>query len=145
MRLYYIFSIKDDIFKITKNEPDKLYGILDSIYKMNKKDVNMAYKLFEKTCNFINKKNISLLLKNLNCDNQSYTCFRDSHLINDFYKNETTKLTVNHSYIFIKSNVIYPKFFNDIRNVKNVFVCDFVNEDYFFLKKINIKQYTNNK
>ena len=140
MRIYYIFSIKEEILKITKDNPEKLYNILDSIYKMDAKEVKMAYKLFEKTCNFFDKSNINLLLKNLNYDNYSYTCFRDSHLINDFNSNETTKLTINNSHLFLKTNMVYPKFFNEIKNLKNVFICDFVNADYFFLKKISKKE-----
>ncbi len=142
MRLYYIFSIKEDIYRITESNPGKLYNILENIYKLKKEDANIGFKLFEKTCNFLDKKNINLLIKNLNYDNYSYTCFRNSHLINDFYKNETTKLTINYSHMFMKTNVMYPKFFNEIKNLKNIFVCDFVNEDYFFLKKINLKEYS---
>lgn len=141
MRLYYIFLIKEDVYKIAKNNPEKLYNILESIYKMDKCNVTIGYRLFEKTCNFIDKKNLNNFIKNLNYDNYNYTCFRNKHLINDFYNNETTKLTINLSHMKIKTNTTYPKFFNEIKNLKNIFVCDFVNEDYFFLKKVSMKEY----
>lgn len=144
MRLYYIFSIKDSIYKIIKNNPEKLYHLLESIYKLKHEDIRLGYKLFEKTCNFLDKKNLNNLIKNLNYDNMSYTSFRDSHLMNDFYKDESTKLTVNNSHVLIKTNVVYPNFFNEIKTLKNAFVCDFVNEDYFFLKSIMIKNKVRN-
>ena len=140
MRLYYIFSIKDDIYKITKNNPDKLYDVIKSIYSLDKKDSSLGYKVFERTCNFFDKRNINLHLKDLNIDNYSYTCFRDNHVINDFYNNETTRLTVCYSHLLLKTNILYPKFLSEIRNLKNLFICDFVNEDYFYLKDITSKK-----
>lgn len=139
MRLYYIFSIKEDVYKITKNNPEKLYSILENIYKLNKKEIKLGYKLFEKTCNFLEKRNINLFIKNINKDNLSYTCFRDTHLINDFYKEETSKMIINYSHILLKTNIAYSTFFDEIKNIKNIFICDFINEDYFFLKSIMIK------
>lgn len=137
MRLYYIFSIKDDILKITKNNPERLYVLLKSIYSLDKENSKLGYKVFQKTCNFFDKKNINLHIKELNSDNYSYICFRDSHIINDFYNNESTRLTVNHSHLVLKTNILYPRFLSEIRNLKNLFICDFTNEDYFYLKDIS--------
>jgi hypothetical protein len=137
MRLYYIFSIKDDILKITKNNPERLYVLLKSIYSLDKENSKLGYKVFQKTCNFFDKKNINLHIKELNSDNYSYICFRDSHIINDFYNNESTRLTVNYSHLVLKTNILYPRFLSEIRNLKNLFICDFTNEDYFYLKDIS--------
>ena len=76
----------------------------------------------------------------MNYDNYNYTCYRSTHIINDFYKNETTKLAIKNSHMAINTNMVYPKFFNEIKNLKNIFICDFVNGDYFYLKKINLKE-----
>lgn len=43
-------------------------------------------------------------------------------------------MAIYHTYIKIKTNVNFPMFLKDIKNYKNVFVCDFVNLDYFYLK-----------
>lgn len=137
MRLYYIFSIKDDILKITKNNPERLYVLLKSIYSLDKENSKLGYRVFQKTCNFFDKKNINLHIKELNSDNYSYICFRDSHIINDFYNNESTRLTVNYSHLVLKTNILYPRFLSEIRNLKNLFICDFTNEDYFYLKDIS--------
>ena len=140
MRLYYIFSIRDDILKITKDNPERLYTLLKSIYSLDKKDSKLGYKVFERTCNFFDKRNINLHIKELNSCNYSYTCFRDSHIINDFYNNESTRLTINYSHLVLKTNILYPKFLSEIRNLKNLFICDFTNEDYFYLKDIDTKK-----
>ena len=54
--------------------------------------------------------------------------------INDFYFNESTKMIINNSHIKIKTNKNVPSFFYNIRNFKNIFVCDFNNHDYFLLE-----------
>ena len=37
----------------------------------------------------------------------------------------------------IKTNINYPKFFDNINTYSdNIFVCDFINNDYFWLNKI---------
>lgn len=140
MRIYYIFSIKDDVYKITKNDPEKLYNVLSNIYSLPKKESKLGYKVFERTCMFFDKQNINLLIKRLNSDNYSYTCFRNNHIINDFYNNETTKLTINYSHLILKTNIEYPRFLSEIRSLKNLFICDFINEDYFYLKEISHKK-----
>ncbi len=55
--------------------------------------------------------------------------------MNDFYNNESTKMIINNSHIRIKSNKNIPSFFYDIRKLKNIFVCDFNNHDYFLLEE----------
>ena len=72
-------------------------------------------------------------------ENINYTCHNNTHILNDFFKNETTKLTINNSHLKLKSNVVYPSFLRDIKNMPNLFVCDFINSDYFFLKDILVK------
>ena len=139
MRIYYIFLIKKEIYEITKNKPENLYKLLESIYLLNNDDVVLGYKMFDKVCEIIHKKNIHKLISETNNDNISYTCYRNAHMINDFLNNETTKLILNNSHIKIKSNSFYPTFFRNLENLPNLFVCDFINMDYFYLKKISLK------
>lgn len=136
MRTYYIFLIRDEIYKLVKDKPDNLYKILESIYLFNNKDAVYAFKMFNKICKRIPKKNYDKLIKDNLIDNTSYTNYNKVHLINDFLENETTKLIINNSHIKLKTNVIYPVFFKYFNNINNLFVCDFVNSDYFFLRKV---------
>ena len=95
MRIYYIFLIKKEIYGLTKNKPENLYKILETIYLLNNDDVVL-----------------------------------------------TTKLIINNSHIKIKSNNLYPSFFKNLENIPYLFVCDFINMDYFFLKSVSSKNCT---
>ncbi|MEG1558864.1 MAG: sporulation inhibitor of replication protein SirA [Bacilli bacterium] len=135
MRTYYLFCIKDEIYDITKNSPKDLYCSFERIYKMNKNDINIGYNIYKRIANQINKPKINRLITSINENNINYTCFNYNHVINNFYNNENTKLTIYNSYIVIKTNASIPSFFKDFNTINNLFVIDFNNEDYFYLKK----------
>lgn len=137
MRVYYVFLIKKEIYDITKDKPENLYKLLESIYLLNNDDVVLGFKMFDKICKVIPKKNISKLIKDTLLEDLTYTSFSSTHMINDFFNNETSKLLLNNSHIKIKSNTMYPKFFRILESIPNLFVCDFINMDYFFLKDIS--------
>ncbi len=139
MRIYYIFLIRKEIYEITKNKPENLYKLLESIYLLNNDDVVLGFKMFDKICKTIPKKNFNKLIKDTNIENISYSSFGSTHLINDFLNNETTKLLINNSHLKIKSNTFYPSFFRDLENIPYLFVCDFINMDYFYLKNVSYK------
>ena len=50
MRVYYIFLINRETYMLTKNKPDNLYKILESIYLLDKNKVYLGYKMFSKIC-----------------------------------------------------------------------------------------------
>lgn len=134
MRIYYIFLIKDEVYKLSKDKPNNLYKLLESIYLLNNDDIVYAFKMFDKLCKTINKRNINKIIKDNNSDKLTYTNFNNTHMINDFYLNETSKIIINNSHIKLKTNSPYPTFFKDLQNIPNLFICDFINNDYFFLK-----------
>ena len=136
MRIYYIFLIKDETYKIVKNKPSNLYKVIESIYLLNNDDLVYGFKMFEKICKTIPKKNLNKLICDNNIESMTYSNFNNTHMINDFMENETTKLIINNSHIKIKTNSPYPIFFKDLQNIPNLFVCDFINSDYFFLRKL---------
>ena len=120
MRIYYIFLIRKEIYEITKNKPENLYKLLESIYLLNNDDVVLGFKMFDKICKTIPKKNFNKLIKDTNIENISYSSFGSTHLINDFLNNETTKLLINNSHLKIKSNTFYPSFFRDLENIPSI-------------------------
>lgn len=144
MRIYYIFLIKKEIYGLTKNKPENLYKLLESIYLLNNDDVVLGFKMFDKICKTIPKKNINKLLKDTNIENLTYTIYGSTHMINDFLNNETTKLILNNSHIKIKSNTLYPAFFKTLEHIPYLFVCDFINMDYFYLNEISTMSKINN-
>lgn len=144
MRIYYIFLIKKEVYEITKNKPENLYKLLESIYLLNNDDVVLGFQMFNKICETISKKNFNKLLKDTFTENISYTVFKNTHMINDFLNNENTKLIINNSHIKIKSNSLYPTFFKTFEHIPNIFVCDFINMDYFYLKSVSKESKINN-
>ena len=142
MRTYYIFFIKNDIYNLTKNNTESLYKIFESIKYLKKEDATLGFKVYQKICDKVPKKIINKLIKDDFIDNLSYNIFKDIHIINDFINNEITKLIIHNSYIIIKSSCIYPEFFKSLYKFQNIFVCDFENIDYFYLKNLNIKTLT---
>ncbi len=138
MRVYYIFLIKKEIYDITRDKPENLYKLLESIYLLNNDDVVLGFRMFEKVCKIIPKKNVSKIIRDTFIEDLTYTSFSSTHMINDFLNNESTKLLINNSHIKIKSNTMYPKFFRVLESIPNLFVCDFINMDYFFLKDVSL-------
>ncbi len=135
MRIYYIFLINDKIYKETKNNPYALYKLLERIYFMSNDDAKLGKKLFDKLTNRIDKDNLNKLIKSIHKNNINYINFNYTHVINDFFTSESTKLIINNTFLKIKSTSSFPVFFKDIKNYKNIFVCDFVNLDYFYLRE----------
>ena len=71
---------------------------------------------------------------------------------NNYYRNNNThilntttsssKLVIGGANLKIKSTVNYPTFFDVIMSYSdNLFVCDFINKDYFWLDKIRKNNY----
>ncbi|MBQ3142350.1 MAG: sporulation inhibitor of replication protein SirA [Bacilli bacterium] len=134
MRIYYLFFINDYIYKQTKNNQLGLYKLFENIYFMKDKDAKLGKKVLEKIITKINRDNLNRFIKNIHKNDMNYINFNYTHILNDFFINENTKMAIYHTYIKIKTNVNFPMFLKDIKNYKNVFVCDFVNLDYFYLK-----------
>ena len=133
MRTFYIFKINKEFKIITKDKPYNLYLALDNIYRMDAKDINLAYTLFDQICDVSKTVNINSSIFNELKDNDTYTKFNNSHLIYDYYSQENSKLTINTSYIKLKSTSNNPIFFKTLKNIPNLFVVDFGSKDYFWL------------
>ena len=137
MRIYYVFDIRSEYVDLYKETPNSLYNVLHQLYYMRKKDLEYGFNMFKQLANRIDKdeldKNIFLKLHN----KMTYVKKGDNHIINNLYKDEVSALKVKYSYILI--NKSYTDFFNALAlDNRNYFVCDFINNDYFFLSNIKI-------
>lgn len=133
MRTFYIFKINKEFKTLTKNKPYNLYLALNDIYKMDKRNISIASHIYYKICDTNDIKRLSLKLFNYLKDSDYYTKFNNNHLINNFYTNESSKLTVKRSHLKLKSTINRPYFFKILKLVPNLFVVDFVYKDYFWL------------
>ena len=139
MRIYYVFDIRSEYVDLYKETPNSLYNVLHQLYYMRKKDLEYGFNMFKQLANRIDKdevdKNIFLKLHN----KMTYVKKGDNHIINNLYKDEVSALKVKYSYIIINTNKSYTDFFNTLALYnRNYFVCDFINNDYFFLSNIKI-------
>lgn len=140
MNEFYIFEVKDEFYKLYKNKPGELFYIYNRIYKMKKSDKEYGYNLFSQISNFLDKKEINKMLNENYKDKIMYSSNKNEHIINNLFLNEISILTVKNSNIKIESNTDMPSFLEDLRNIKgHLFVCDFKNNNYFFLMRKRAK------
>ena len=99
--------------------------------------MNLGYRLFEQIAVSFNKDHVNEYIYSKHCGELSYSRNDNRHVINNLYFDEISKVIVYNSHIKIKSNINYPTFIDTLREFeKNIFVCDFINKDYFWLDKV---------
>ena len=137
MRMYYIFNIKESIYKLYKDNPSSLYKILENIYYMHVEEIDYGFSIFKQITNRI---------KVIDTNNQiyfklhkdfTYSKFDDNHVINDLYRDEVSILKIKNSRIVLESNKSYSSFFKVLYDINNhYFICDFKEKDFFFINEI---------
>lgn len=138
MRTFYIFRINNEFATLTKDCPYNLYKSMEKIYYTDKKDLSIAYNIYEQIILPFKKNKINVNIFENYKDNDFYTKFNNIHMINNFYNDEQTKLIVNSSFMVLKTTILTPSFFNVLRDYSNIFVCDFENKDYFWLERVAV-------
>ena len=134
MRTFYLFDVKENILKNYRNNYEELYSLLESIHYLKTEDIILGFNIYQRIVNPMKKEEYNDYIKKNNLGKENYICYNYTHTINDFYFNESTKMIINNSHIKIKTNKNVPSFFYNIRNFKNIFLCDFNNHDYFLLE-----------
>lgn len=136
MRTFYLFKIKKTIKDKTQNNAYSLYKALESIYHLNKKELNYYYDYFTELRDTFNKKYLDASIYNAYKDYYTYTKVNNYHIINDYFSGEKTKLIVKKNYLCLKSTKSFPEFLKSMQNSTNIFVCDFKSRDYFWLEEL---------
>ncbi len=135
LRTYYIFNINKQFSNMYKNSPYKMYKILEELYHTNEYDMVLTYHVFEQIAKTFNKTILNEYLYYNLKHNTYYHKNSNIHIIANNY--EYTKLVINNANLKIRSNINFSSVFK-ILNLyyEDLFVCDFVNKDYFWLSKI---------
>ncbi len=137
MRIFYIFRIKKEVYDIYENTPSVLFNFLKEIYTTKNKDIDKIKIIYDQVINTINKRDIDLKLYVKLHNKMKYSKKNDTHIINDIFKDEISIMRVKNSYIVLNTNTNYSFFFEYLNSeIKELLVCDFINDDYFFLSKI---------
>ncbi len=136
MRTFYIFNINKSFYNLMRNNPYHLFKAMEDIHSFDRKDVDMAYDLFMQIVSPFDKSKINNKIFNESKDNDFYSKFHNVHRIQNKYVPEDSMLVVNKSFLLLESNILKPTFFDDLKEYKNLFVCDFKNKDYFWLNEL---------
>lgn len=140
MKELYIFNVKEEFYKLYREKPSELFFIFNRIYHMKLSDKEYGYNLFSQISNFLDKSKINEVIKDKYKDKIMYSNNGNEHIINNLFLNEISILTIKNSNIKIESNVEKPAFLENLRDLKlNLFVCDFKNQDFFFITKKRVK------
>ena len=140
MRTYYAFIIKDSLMHFYSKKPYSLYKILEQIYRLKNNDIVLGYRLLEQVTEPVGTRKTDKFIYQKHYDELEYSRLDDGHMIKNLYSEEITFLKVFHSHVRIKTNNNYSEFFNSIQEYnENIFVCDFENQDFFWINKINFQ------
>lgn len=140
MKELYVFNVKEEFYKLYKDKPSELFFIFNRIYYMKPIDKEYGYNLFSQISNFLDTKSLNIFFQKKYQDKIMYSYNNNEHIINNLFLNEISILTVNNSNMHIESNVEHPTFLNDLRDLKGpLFVCDFKEQDYFFVMRKRVR------
>ena len=124
MYRYYIFDIKNKF----KND-ENLYRLLKTLYTLNLKYINYGELLYNEMCKPTDRSKVEEILKDYNAkkvEQKYFVCLND----------EITIVVIKYSRLIIISNKLYPDIFNRLKIEKeNLFVCNFLNDNYFYVSK----------
>ena len=135
MRTFYIYNINDFLCNVYDKYPHNLYKMLEEAHYMKKYNLARSASIYDQLIKNYNKLYINKFLNINNKIDVYYYNKNNTHLISS--RGEYSKLLVNSYCLKLKSNLNYPKFFYDINNYsQNIFICDFDNQDYFWLNKV---------
>ena len=134
MKVYYIFKIKDEFVDLYKDTPSVLFNILRSIYYLDKEEVEYGYNIFNQLTIPFKKNELDRNLFIELHQTIPYTKRKDTHYINNLYRNEISRLNINNYYIKLELEQDFSSFYEILdEKLDNLFVCAFKNIDFFFL------------
>lgn len=135
MRCFYLFKINNEFSILSKDNPYKLYEMFESIYNLEHNEAFLGMKIYETLALPFENDDMNNYIFTKYQDNDFYTKSFNQHILNNYYTDEKTNLIINKTFIKIISNKL-PSYFKELNNYKNIFVCDFKNKDYFWLKDL---------
>lgn len=130
MRKFYMFSIQKKYQGETLKDLKSIYSILENLYYLNTNKFNYGISIYNQLCKRINSETLLKTLKK----SPIYKIKEKRVILNDL---EKSLLEVNNCCLILYTNANISSFFKYINSVENsIFVCDFENNDFFWLKKV---------
>ena len=138
MRTFYIFKINNMFQTFYNDKANILFKMFYDIYSSNDEDLINIFRLFEQITIPFNKRifNNYVMLKHR--DDIYYTKTDNVHIIES--DSEISRLTINNTFLKIKSNKNINTFIRDIVDSREcLFVIDFKSKDYFWINETKTK------
>ncbi len=134
MRVYFIFSVKDEFKNMYKGRENTLFNILKSIYNLSFDEIDYGYSLLRQITNPIKKEDLDRdIYVKLHRD-YPYSKRGEVHYYNLLYKDEISRLIIKKTYIRLETEQKNSSFFNILKKYsENYFVCDFNKINYFYI------------
>lgn len=140
MKEYFVFKLRKEYTKLYKNKASELFYIFNRIYYMKEIDKMYGYNLFEQISEFYDYTSVNNFLFNKYKEKIMYSFTNDEHIINNLFLNEISILRIKSSNLRIQTNREDCTFLKDLKEYSNdLFVCNFKEQEYFFLKDYKIK------
>ena len=138
MRTFYIFKINNMFQTFYNDKSNILFKMFNEIYSSNDQDLINKFRLFEQITIPINKKIFNNYILLMHRDDIFYTKNDNIHTIEN--DKEISRLTINNTFLKIKSNKNINSFLKDIYDSKeSLCVIDFENKDYFWINETKEK------
>ena len=115
--------------------PENIYTLLNSIYTYKSKDIVVAFDLFNEICLPINMEFFNKYIYDKLKNDEDYTKFINTHMYHNYFSGEESKLLIYKSHMKIKSNEKNNVFLSNLKEITDLFVCDFINNYYNFFTK----------
>ncbi len=135
MRTFYLYQINDFCLDLYQKYPFKLYHLLRDTYYTSKYNQPLAISSYEQITDKFNKQFLHDFVFNHSKMDMYYHTKNYVHTISNHY--EYSKLMISSYSLKLKTNINYSSFFSCIGKYSDgIFVCDFENQDYFWLSKV---------
>ena len=131
MRKYFLFDINERYYNLYFHKDRLLFRTLESLYNNEQYQKANNISLFNQLCMLINIKYLNSYFSNkINIKNN-----KNKHLYISKKTSEKTLIEIIRPCIIIYTNKNFPNLFKIFNYYsKRVFVCDFNNQDYFWLE-----------
>lgn len=134
MRTFYLYQINDFCADLYKKYPYRLYQILKDIYYTSKYNQPIAINSYPQIVDKFCKEYLHNYLFQYYKLDLYYHAINHMHIISNHKEN--TKLFISSYSLKLKTNLNNPSFFKSLNDYNSyIFVCDFENQDYFWLSK----------
>lgn len=132
MRKYYLFVIQKDFYEVYKNNSFVLFKTLENLWRIKKTDFSYGLSLYDALCQTFD---VPLLNRYFKGKYASRIVSKDNrHIIVNEKKHYYVLIELHYSCTIVLTNINMPNVLRDFNYYnRRIFVCDFVNEDFFWL------------